>query len=240
MVTAMTDSPSLYNLTDDAALLSHEHQCHLIDLGERLGEHNWQADLAAGTLDLVGASAALRTRVHLLGSTSESAGSWLWGWANQSGFPPAVLEVAGQAGQFGRQHAVTELVEAELPLHPDLVPRLVDAAKLVTGHWTSYSGQAGPGTRAYFLIDAPELALPAPGVHRTVRVIGEVLSGGLLRDQRRAVVSYARLRGLAGPEGPAVTAEGAFVLPMPDGDLVVSFDEHGRISNLSAQAIAPR
>lgn len=235
----MTDNPpTLLNLTDDAALLSHEHQLHLIDLGERLGEHDWQADLAAGTLDLVGASAALHTRAHLLGSASESAGSWLWGWANESGFPAEVLEVAGQAGEFGRRYGVNELTEPELPLHPDLVPRLVDAAKLVTGHWTSFSGQAGPGTRVYFLIDAPELALPTPSVPRTVRAIGEVLRAGLLRDQRRAVGSYARLRGLTGPDGPAVDAGGAMTLPLPDGDLLVSFDGHGRISNLSAEAIA--
>ena len=236
----MTDIPTLNDLTDDAGLLSHEHQLHLIDVAEALGEHNWQADLAAGTLDLVGASAALRTRVHLLGTTSESAGSWLWGWANESGFPPAVTELAARVAAYGRQHGVPELAQAELPLHPDLAPRLIDAAKLVSGHWTSYSGQAGPGTRAWFLVDAPELALPAPNVHRCVRLFGEVLSGGLLRGHRRAVVSYARLRGLAGPEGPAVAADGSLALRLPDGELAVSFDAHGRIANISAQAGAQR
>jgi hypothetical protein len=234
------DAPTLDGLADDAALLSHEHQLHLIDQAERLGEHTWQADLQAGTLDLVGPGGALRTRAHLIGSTSESAGSWLWGWANESGFPPAVTEVAGLAADHGRRHGVAELARPELPLHPELAPRLIDAAKLVTGHWVSYSGQAGPGTRAWFLIDAPELALPAPNVHRCVRLLGEVLSGGLLRDHRRAVFSYARLRGLAGPEGPAAGPDGSLTLRLPDGGLAVSFDEHGRIANISAQTGAPR
>jgi hypothetical protein len=71
-----------------------------------------------------------------------------------------------------------------------------------------------------------------------VRLFGEVLGTGLLRGHRRAVVSYARLRGLAGPEGPEIALDGSLTLRLPDGELSVSFDPHGRIANISAQANA--
>lgn len=231
---AMTEKLDLAAIVDDAAFFSFEHQLHLADQAERLGEHRWQADLQARALDLVGAR-TLRTTVSLLGSTAEDVGTWLWGWANPSGFSPEVTALGQQVAEFGRRHGVPELAEPELPLTPDIAARLTDATKVITGHWTSYSGEIGPGSRAYFLIDAPELVLPAPSLPRCARVIGELLSTGLVRDCRRALESYARLRGLPATTDP----DGATRLALPDGELTVSFDELGRITKISGVSAEP-
>jgi hypothetical protein len=226
----MTDTLTLDAIVDDAAFLSLEHQLHLADLAEQLGEHRWDVDLNSRVLTLTGQH-TLHTTVHLLGTASESAGSWLWGWANPSGFSPEVTETSARVAEFGRGHGIPELAGEEVPLLADTGARLTDAAKAITGHWTSYSGEVGPGTRAYFLIDAPELALPAPSTPRTLRVVAESLGLGLVSDHRRALASYGRLRGLSATNGDDATTR----MLLPDGDVAVSFDHLGRIANLSGQ-----
>ncbi|MGH9214466.1 MAG: hypothetical protein ACRD2C_27925 [Acidimicrobiales bacterium] len=65
-----------------------------------------------------------------------------------------------------------------------------------------------------------------------MRVVAESLGTAMVSDHRRALASYARLRGLpaAGTDGTAVR------LQLPDGEMAVAFDHSGRISNLSGQA----
>ena len=227
----MTQPLTFDAIVDDAAFFSWEHQLHLLDLGERLGEHRFQVDLDTRSLDLVGAF-TLHTTANLLGSTAEHPGSWLWAWANPSGFAPEVTALAEAVADFGRRHGVQELVEAELPLTPEIGARLTEAAKVITGRWTAYSCAVGPGSRAYFLVEAPELLLPAPSTPRFTRVIGEALTNGLVRDHRRALLSYARLRQLPTTVDPAGTRVD---LRLPDGQLTVTLDEAGRISNMSAR-----
>jgi hypothetical protein len=233
-IAAMTERLVLDAIVDDSAFLSYEHQLHLVDVAEELGEHEWHVDLNARTLTLSGRY-TLEATVHLLGTASEGDGSWLWGWANPSGFSPQVTELGARVAEFGRQHGVPELAAHELTLTPDVAARVTDAAKVISGHWTSYSGAVGPGTRAYFLIDAPQLALPPPSTPRWLRVVGESLGTGMVHDHRRAVTSYARLRGLSVATGNDDTA---LRVRLPDGEVTLDFDHIGRISNMSGQ-VAP-
>ncbi|MEV0730053.1 DUF6882 domain-containing protein [Polymorphospora sp. NPDC050346] len=227
----MTEPLTLDDLVNDAAFYSWEHQEHLIDLTEQLGEHRFHVDLNARRLDLLGAG-TLSTTLGMLGSTSERLGTWLWGWANPSGFTPEVTAMSLRVAEFGRQHGIRELADAEVPLTPDLAPRLTEAAKVVTRCWTGYSLAAGPGTRVHLLIDGPELALPAPNLPRTVRVIGEALANGLVRDHRRALLSYAHLRRLR------TKVDGSTVrLRLPEGVLTVTFDSLGRIGGMSGEMV---
>ena len=159
----MTQALTLDDVVDDTTFVSFEHQLHLADTTERLGEFNWQADLDARKLDFVGQE-TLATTVHMLGSTAENPGTWLWGWANPSGYSEEVTALGRQAAEFGRQYQIAELAEPEQPLTPQIGARLTDTVKIVTDHWTSCSFEVSPGSTAYFLIDAPVLALPAPSV----------------------------------------------------------------------------
>ncbi|MEV0610098.1 DUF6882 domain-containing protein [Polymorphospora rubra] len=228
----MPEPLTLDALVDDAAFYSWEHQAHLLDLTEQLGENRFQGDLNTRRLDFVGAG-TLSTTLSLLGSTSERLDTWLWGWANPSGFPPEVGALSQRVTEFGRQHGIRELADAEVPLTPDLAARLSEAAKVVTRCWTSYSFAAGPGTRLYLLIEGPELALPAPDLPRTVRVIGEAISNGLVRDHRRALLSYAHLRRLRTKADDSSTVR----LRLPDGTLTVTFDSLGRIGQMSSTIV---
>src|SRR5215470_15050433 len=84
---------------------------------------------------------------------------------------PAATAIAEWLRGFGEQHGIAEFTTPELPFaslpcapnDPAVaVWALVDAAKAASGRWTSYTGDAGGGTRAAFLIGHPDFALPPP------------------------------------------------------------------------------
>lgn len=224
-------SPGLSALVCDGAILACEAQAHLLDLH---GESPWNVDLDAGVFEFTGDRPGAYG-VQLLDTAAQGPASWLWGWANPGGFPEGVLRAANATREVGDQYRVAELATGEIPFEqvPDgeaepgmrLASSLATAARVVSGRWFAYSGQAGPGTRAWMLLEG--LTLPAPSTPRTVRSIGEALTAYELNDHRRAVTSYATLRQLP--------FDGTR-LSLPDGEVRVEFDEHGRISGMQGSA----
>ncbi len=224
--TAAQDVPALQDLVDDAAFLSHEHQLHLSDLH---GDDAWAADMTTGVFTFTAPDGGTATcRLQFLGTAAPGPGTWMWAWQNVNGFPEAVLTAAESARRTG----LREAAEPELPLAEDLAHRLALAAKAVTGSFTHYSAPVGGGTRAWFLLDDADLALPAPSVPRVVRTLSEGLLSVTVVDHRRAVASYASARGLSAVED----GTGAVVLDVPDGTVTVRFDERGRIAGISASS----
>jgi hypothetical protein len=230
----MSGSPTFVNLLDDAALLSLEHQIHL---SEMLGEHSWEADLAEPRFAFTGDHPVRCTAVHLVGSAAPGPRSWLWGWANPAGYPHEILALGEHVRAFGEQHGIRELASAEVPFDalpgspedPALVAgMMMEAAKAVSGRFTSYNGPVAGGTRAGFIVEHPEFQLPQPAGPRVMRVLQQSLVDLRLADHRRAFHSYGMRRGLTtefvGPQlhlnAPGVSAK-------------VSFDDLGRVSNIA-------
>ncbi|TDB97343.1 hypothetical protein E1267_39945 [Nonomuraea longispora] len=96
-----------------------------------------------------------------LGSAAPGPRSWLWAWANPSGFPPEVAAASATLRDFGQRHGIPELASAEVPF--DALPRtpgepafaaapLTEAAKAVLP-------RPEPGGQA---------KLTAPGLEATV------------------------------------------------------------------------
>ena len=223
-------SPGLQALLDDAAFLAHEAQLHLADLHGV--EARWDVDLAAGTFTFEGTSGRVTYPVQLLGSAAPGPRSWLWGWANPSGYSPQVLRAANAARALGEAYGIPELLAGEVPF--DLVEAgegiapgytlsadLARACSIASGTWFTYGGGIAGGTRVWMLLEG--LTLPASDFPRVLRVLGEVLSSGTISDHRRAIASYATLRGLPW--------DGAR-LRLPDGEVAITFDDHGRIAQL--------
>ena len=222
----MTVQPVLQDLVDDAAFLSHEHQLHLVDLH---GDDAWSADLTTGTFVFTAVSGATTDcRLQYLGSSAPGPGTWLWGWHNVNGFPDDVLRAAEEARALG----LPETTAAELALSEDLPYRLVLAAKAATASMTHYSGPVGGGTRAWFLVEHPSFALPAPSVPRVVRTLSEGLLSVTVADHRRALLAYAHARDL-NVEHPA---DDALRLVLPDGTVTVALDDHGRVAGIQASS----
>ncbi len=219
----MSAPTSLQSLVDDAAVLSAEAQAHLADLH---GDDRWDADLQAGTLTFTSATGvATACRAQLIGTAAPGPGSWMWGWNNVNGFPDAVLVAAESVRGV---EGVSELTTPELPLTDELPYRLALAAKVVNRSWTHYSAPVTGGTRIWFLVEHPSFALPTPSVPRVARSISEAIGTTTVADHRRAVTSYAALRGIP------LTDDGAsLALTLSDGSLVVGFDDLGRVAKVS-------
>lgn len=235
----MPESLTFVDLLDDAALLSLEHQLHL---GEVVGDHRWDVDMHLQRFEFTGSRTITCTGFHLVGSAAVDTSSWLWGWANPSGFADSLTAAPARLRGLGQQYGIAELSEPEVPFDalpgspddPFLVAALLtEAAKAVTGHWTSYIGDAGGGTYVAFLVEHPEFHLPAPEAARVMTVIQEALGRGLT-DHRRALHSYAVRRGL----GATFTPDRAELsLTRPGFTVLATFDELGRISNISATLV---
>ncbi|MEU7632823.1 DUF6882 domain-containing protein [Nocardia sp. NPDC049220] len=195
----MSESVPLTMLLDDAGLLSLEHQLYLEEV---LGEHVWQADLEGRRLEFIGEERSfVCTKVHLLGTVD--AESWLWGWANPWGYPAPLIRAAQTVREFGFRYGVAELRSAELPvtlgdaapLPHQVAGLLTDAAKIVSGRWSSYCGVTD-GTCVAFLVEHPEFVLPLPTASGLARVLAYGVGALPLTDHRRAVHSYLTRRGL--------------------------------------------
>ncbi len=239
----MSKKHTLPDMLDDAALLSLEHQIHL---EEFLGEHNWHVDLQAARFEFTGERPLVCERFHLLGSAAPGPRSWMWGWANPSGFPEELTALGAAVRDFGRDNEIPELADPEVPFaslpgspeeaHLALHP-LTEAAKLLTGRWFSYNGEVGGGTRVAFIIEHPELRLPEPEPTRVMRVIQQGLMDLRLTDHKRALYTYGRLRGLS----PRFTDEerGTLLLSLPGLEARVTFDHLGRVGNINASLSKP-
>jgi hypothetical protein len=75
----------------------------------------WEYDLDRGTLAFTqnGVPKVLAT-IQVVGTTSISGGTWLWGWANESLTPKVTTQLA-KVRAFGEAENVSELTDAELP-----------------------------------------------------------------------------------------------------------------------------
>lgn len=229
----MTRSGGLDALIADGVFLAHEAQLALVD---RFGDHDhWDVDLATGEFRFSGPNPGTFP-VQFLGTAAPGPRSWLWGWANPGQHADRVLTAASAARSFGERHDVPELVQAEVPfdIEPaDGEPRagyelgwsMSIAARLASGTWFGYSADVGGGTRIWLLLEG--ILFDAPSVPRMVRVFSEGLQTIEVRDHRRAVSSWASLRGVPW-DGRTMT--------LSDGTLTVHFDDRGRLVNVAGTA----
>lgn len=236
----MSDALTLANLLDDAAIFSLEHQLHLEEV---LGDHHYEIDLQQPRFAFTGDRPITCTGLHLLGSAAPGPRSWLWGWANPSGYPEPVTAASAAVRDFGRRFGIAELASAEVPFdalpgsptEPAMITGiLTEAAKSVTGLWTSYNIPVGGGTRAGFLLEHPSFQLPPPEPARVMRVIQQAIAELPLTDHRRALYAYASRRRLGADFGPA-----GLTLTGPGFEAAVRFDEHGRVAGIDASLSPP-
>ncbi|MFR9754088.1 DUF6882 domain-containing protein [Nocardia sp. 004] len=228
---------------DDAALLSFEHQLQLADV---LGEHSWGVDMQGGVFTFDTERGRIEcSNFHFLGSAAPVPGTWLWSWANQSGFPETVSALATSVRAFGIEHHIEELSAAEIPFEafpidqpePHQVASLqTEAAKAVTGRWTSYMGTSGAsGARLAFLVEHQDFQLPPPEGPRVMYTLTEGLANLILHDHRRAASSYLSQRGLHStfsPDYRQLIVDSAILYG------TIEFDEHGRTTSFDMKKMS--
>ncbi len=227
----MPAGEGLARLVDASAILSAEQQAFV---AARHAEDEWSVDPSAATVTLISPGGrATVCRAHFLGTSAPGPSTWLWGWRNINGFPPAFVALAERVRVVGEAQGVAELTTAELPLTDALPRRLAIAAKTVTGIAAHYSGPIGGGSRAWVLIEHPDLVLPQPAVRTAMEAILGAVGSVEIGDHAEALVSWARQRGVMFVPGDA---EGRTLrLTLPDGQLLVVLDDEGRIGRVETE-----
>jgi hypothetical protein len=216
---------SIWQLFDSYVLGSAEQQEHAQEV---VGGRPFSADLTRG---VVGFEPGLEVRAELIGTEAAEPGSWMWSWANPSGFPENVTGAARHARGYGEQHGVAELTTAELPLDASAIGyRMTVVTCGLAGGYAYYPAEAAPGTTAYLLLDHPSLALPPVQLPRVLTVLTAVAASGQVSDWRRALHTYASQRGLeARPDDRGLE----LVHPGGQGSIRVDLDPQGRVANIA-------
>lgn len=230
---------ALQPLADRAALFTALRQDSLATALEPLGDHRWDADMAAGSLIFTSnddASHQLVTRAHLVATIAPGPRSLLWAWAHPQGDADGV---AAQLRDYGTAHGIAELSQTELAFPDDAAGDaewITAAAHTVgtvavelTGRAPYYVAPVGGGTSAVFLLDAP---IPPLTVASAAIALPRILSELALTDARTSVWDAARLAGW----NLTWTDESFSGATIADssGSATFHFDEQARITNIES------
>ncbi|ALG10724.1 DUF6882 domain-containing protein [Kibdelosporangium phytohabitans] len=227
---------SFTDLQDDAALMSLEYQLRLFDV---VGLAAWKMNLDEARFELTSPDNVVTscTDVQILGTSAPGPQSWLWVWADPSGYREDILRAANEARAFGERHGIPELTTPEVPFaslpgsptDPVAAASLMmEATKAATGRYTGYAGEVGGGTRAGFLLDHPDFRLPEPEFPRFSRVLQQGTAELRFYNQRRGIVSYAQRRGYDIAHNGPVTR-----ISCAAASANIRFDEQNRIVAMS-------
>lgn len=210
----------------DHAGLSMEKQLNLSDLTADAGQ--WSADLKAGTLTLGNHT----WRCQLLGSHAENDDTWLWGWANPYNYGPHILQAALHLRELGQQQGIFELTERKFVAGETngYVIAMVASGLCNASAFYRMPYQGGAG---FVLIDDPAYPVAADsGASRMAEVFTTLIQNVTISNQRRALESYARQRGL-GVQGDAQLLEITF--PATGESLKARFDDARRLIQIDFQ-----
>lgn len=211
----------------DAVFLAFEMEAKFAEL---FGGFAWDVDFVAGTFTFhTEPDTVLRS--HFLGSAAPGPGTWMWGWHNVNGFPESSVAAAERVRAAFAGSGAAALEQATVPLSPQLPLLLTLASKAATGIFASVDVPSNGGTRVYLLLEHESLRLDPPTASRVVSVISDGIRVTDIASHRRAVESYARLRGI----DLAATGSDGVELRLADGVISISFDALGRISSIRGQ-----
>ncbi|MCL6509348.1 MAG: hypothetical protein K6U78_01525 [Anaerolineae bacterium] len=208
-----------------------------IYLDAMLGKSGWAFDLASGVLAFRRPHEGdLQLNAQVLGTESEDSHTWLWGWANASGIPEALLRLANELKAFGAAADVPELTTPELPITPQVNPqRITMVACGVLRAGCTFRAEYPRGA-VHLLIKDPRYkrSVMRP-IQRILRIFPMFLSDHFVTDQRAAFISYLRFYHLDVREDDHRVVAASSRAPRTlagvsaPQQLVAEFDAHNRL-----------
>lgn len=214
---------TLADAVDDAAYYSYEHQLHLattVGIGA-----TWRLVPELGCAHFTG-HREIVCPAQIVGVVKGSI--WEWGWASGNVSPPRAA-LANVVREFGQANDMPAFTQPRLEIAGSDAPRLATGSKIIHRRWTAFAFPVD-GMIMHAALEHPALTLPAP----TVKAICQTLSGGQeelpVTNGRRAVRSYAQLRGLARQDRRDRSAT-RLVLPSGKAVMVTYRPEDGAIAS---------
>ncbi len=218
-------SPQYPSLFLPHVIEAFDRQLHLADL---VGQLDWRFDMASGRLSF---GNRFVWRAQVLGTESDSTGTWLWSWANAaSDIPDNLLQASLSMKAFGEQHEIPELTAPEVPLDA------IDGhslALIVSGICRANAYYRGPydGGAVFLLIQDDSFPCNTePPLARIATVFPQAISALEIPNHRLAFLSYLASYDILG------RSDGKNVVVEEDSkaNLTATFDEQDRLIKLEA------
>ena len=218
-------SPAFQSLIDRHLASAFARQLALADY---LGDRSWSVSISEGRATF---GDDLTHPIQLLGTEAEGDFSWLWAWANEaSNLPPAVLEACQMIKQFGVDHDVPELTEANFSLE---IANGHLISLVASGLMQTYCYYRGPyeGGALFFLVgDLPEELTSPVRVERATTVITQVISTFDL-DHREMAQHF-----LQDQQFELESDGGGIVATRGKDSVQIEFDDQNRITKVESIA----
>jgi hypothetical protein len=219
-------TPKLERLLCQHAAASWDKQMHLADVIE---ERSWEFSMEDGLLRF---GDDLAFSAQILGSESESAGTWLWAWANRaSGIPNPLLQASLKLRQIGQGQGIDELARPEVGLDEVDGHRLSMIASGLLNADAYYRGPYEGGAVFMLIHDKAFRRREGEVAMRLSMLFPELLSNVELSNHRLAFESYLAYLGLKGQAGGDRLGG-----TLPDGrPFSAAFDSLHRLVELSVE-----
>lgn len=209
----------------NSAVVAFDKQHHLADL---VGDAEWRFDLSTGLLSF---GDRYRWQTQLVGTESDSSGTWLWAWANSASRIPAPLLVAGLVLKvFGERHGIPELTEPELSLDSVDGHTLALLASSLCEANAYYRCPHDGGALYVLIMDNSFPKSTTPPLQRVDTVFPQAITALGLPDHRLAFTSYLNWYKLTHQSD----ANRVVVRENGEPVLTATFDEHHRLTSLES------
>ncbi|MGB3676217.1 MAG: DUF6882 domain-containing protein [Candidatus Nanopelagicales bacterium] len=191
--TAISRKRTFAGALDDGAFFGIEHQ---LTLANNLGLAVWwELDLEYGRVVFHTVRGPVTAAVQVIGVSQ--GGIWTGGWA--SSLDSDATQLSRQILQVGLTNGIRELLEPSWTL-PDPGPHsanvLTAGTKILHRNWTSYAFDTAAGEQVHAVLQHPDWSLTSPQAATVTGVLTHGAASLPITNIRRAVTSYADLRGL--------------------------------------------
>jgi hypothetical protein len=200
-----------------------------LQLAHLVGEVSWQLSLDSGLLSV---GNRYCWRIELLGTLSESDGTWLWAWANDASNIPAHLLVASLAFKaYGEQHGIPELTTPQLPLDQIDGHTLALFASGICEANAYYRCPYEDGALFLLIMDDTFPKCTDPPLQRVATVFPQAIASLEIPDHKLALTGYLDHYSLSYEQ------DGDKIVVKENGEaaLTATFDEQNRMTNLEAK-----
>ena len=218
--------PDLASALEPDVVSALDKQHYLADL---IGESDWRLDIDSGMLSF---GSETSWRVQLLGTESESSGTWLWAWANaKSRIPEHLLHAARFLKAIGEQHGILEFGSPTIPLSHVRGHTFAAIASGVCRANAYYRCPYDGGALFTLIIDDAFPKCSDPPLQRVVAIFPQAISLLGISDHRAALLRYLGFYGFSPKDyGRTLTvSEGGRVV------LTAKFDEQNRLTGMEAE-----
>jgi hypothetical protein len=198
------------------------------DLMEIIGEKDWSADMAAGTISF---GPGLEFPLQALGTFSHVSETWRWAWVGADpSWPARLLSQAEQLRAYGEQHGIELLTVGEFDATVQDLHAIGAIGSGMFGASGYYLANYGQGTLVLTIKSALIDQVPKNDFARIPTVFSQVISLFELRH-RPAFRHYLTQKGYPVAETAEVVSAA-----VGSGTLTATFDSLGRLASLKGSS----